>query len=72
MSGELMNKTPTKDEFMALLWERASDEALSHRPITLGYMQMYAEYNGWDKPEKIDSTKTMEVEVYIGGVRVER
>jgi hypothetical protein len=71
MGEVLPTQTPTKDEFMALLWERASDEALSHRPITLRYMQMYAEYNGWDKPEKIDSTKTMEVEVYIGGVRVE-
>jgi len=50
MDEDLQLSQPTRDEFMGLLWDRATDPSLSHLPITLRYMQMYAKYNGWEKP----------------------
>jgi hypothetical protein len=62
---EVSSSLPTRNEFMALLWRRASDESLAHHPSTLKYFKLLAEYMGWDNPENIDSE--MVVVMKIGG-----
>ena len=51
MQEDLPSTLPTREEFMALLWERASDKALARHPSTIRYVEMFAKYKGWDKPD---------------------
>jgi hypothetical protein len=54
---------PTRDEFMALLWERIRDESMSHHSSTLRYMEMFATYQGWDKPESQEIQRNIVVRI---------
>ena len=66
MDGEnsINSPKPTRDEFMAILWERINDESLSHHNSTLRYMEMFAKYNGWDKHDSL--TENMNITFRIG------
>ena len=68
MDEELPEKppTPTRVEFMALLWERIQDDGLRHHPTMPRYMEMFAKYNGWDKPDAFDWNRDTEIIVKIG------
>lgn len=66
MQKDVPPTLPTREEFMRILWERANDEALAHHPSSLRCLEMYAKYNGWDKPESVDWNKDTEIVVQIG------
>jgi|GEM_PF-2144286 len=66
MQKDVSPMLPTRKEFMRILWERANDEALAHHPSSLRCLEMYAKYNGWDKPESVDWNKDTEIVVQIG------
>jgi len=54
MQKDVPPMLPTREEFMRILWERANDEALAHHLSSLRCLEMYAKYNGWDKPEPLN------------------
>ena len=54
--------------FIRTVYSRFMDET---HPHAAKYAEILAKAMGWNEPEKFDMTTDMEVEVYIGGVRVE-
>jgi phage terminase small subunit len=71
--SELRSKTEDSMEckrinFLKTVYTRFMDD---NHPHAAKYAEILAKAMGWNEPEKIDITKTMEVEVYIGGQRIE-
>ena len=54
--------------FLKTVYTRFMDD---NHPHAAKYAEILAKAMGWNEPEKIDITKTMDVEVYIGGQRVD-
>jgi len=70
---ELRQKTESaleisRQNFIRTVHARFINEEHPHAPK---YAEILAKAQGWNEPEKIDITQNMEVEVYIGGQRVE-
>lgn len=65
MKNDEPPQTPTRDVFLAILWERFNDKALAFHPTTIRYGKMIAEYQGWDEP-KIHPTN-QKLTIRIGG-----